>query len=244
MCARSTRVYARRSTAARPRPCQRRTEKWKRCKCGQMKIPITFSTRRSVPRLPKLRHPQGGPLGPSVRGHHFAVLSTIVRHNPPNSLEREDCNLADVRRMMSKIYTDNLARSKSDSSRGIAGRGVSMQAIGPDFSDIICHDYNKFGHYKNDCTEFKAVHQQNKRRRRRQHKQRGGHQPHQPKPGGQQQQRGPGANVVLILQNHHPQRRRLPRQAGKRAQRQRPLHSSSSSERSWDLKLVGFPCQR
>ena len=145
-----------------------------------------------MPRPPKLRHPQGGPLGPSVRGHHFVVLSTKVRQNPPNSFEREDCNLADVRRMMSKIYTDNLARSNSDSSRGIAGRGVAMQAIGPDLSNINCHDYNKFGHYKNDCTEFKAVHQQNQRRRRRQHKQRGGHQPHQPKPGGQQQQRGGG----------------------------------------------------
>ena len=118
-----------------------------------------------MPQPPKLRHPQGGPLGPAVRGHHFAVLSTKVRQNPLNSLEREDCNLADVRRMMSKIYTDNLARSNSDSSRGIAGRDVAMQAIGPDLSNINCHDYNKFGHYKNDCTEFKAVHQQNQRRR-------------------------------------------------------------------------------
>ena len=145
--------------------------------------------------------------------------------------------------MMSKIYTDNLARSNPDSSRGIAGRGVVMKAIGPDLSNTYCHFCNKFGHYKNDCTEFKAVHQQNQRRRRRQHKRRGGHQPHQPKPGRQQQQRG-GGNVVLILQDHHPQRCRLPRQACKRAQRQRPLHSSPSSERSWDLQLVGFPCGR
>ena len=145
-----------------------------------------------MPRPPNLRHPQGGPLGPSVRGHRFAVLSTKVRQNPPNSLEREDCNLADVRRMMSKIYTDNLACSNSNSSRGIAGRGVAMQAIGPDLSNLNCHDYNKFGHYKNDCNEFKAVNQQNQRRRRRLHKQRGGHQPHQPKPGGQQQQGGGG----------------------------------------------------
>ena len=197
-----------------------------------------------MPRPPKLSHPQGGPLGPSVRGHYFAVLSTKARQNPPNSLEREDCNLADVRRMMSKIYTDNLARSNSDSLRGISGRGVAMQAIGPDLSNINCHDYNKFGHYKNDCTEFKVVHQQNQRRRPRQHKQRGGHQPHQPKPGGQQQQRVGGGGGVLILQDHHSQRRRLPRQAGKRAQRQRPLHSSPSSERSWELQLVGFPCRR
>ena len=85
--------------------------------------------------------------------------------------------------MMSKIYTDNLARSNSDSARGIAGRGVTMQAIGPDLSNINGHYYNKFGHYKNDCAEFKA-------------------------------------------------------------QRQSPLHSSPSSEGSWDLQLVGFPCGR
>ena len=40
--------------------------------------------------------------------------------------EREYCNLEDIRRMMSKIYADNLACSHSDSSRGIAGRGVAM----------------------------------------------------------------------------------------------------------------------
>ena len=91
--------------------------------------------------------------------------------------------------MMSKIYAENLARSHSDSSRGIAGRGVAMQATGRDLSIINNYYCNKFGHYKNDCADFKAVHHQN---RRRHHKQRGGHQPDQPKPGGQQQQRGGG----------------------------------------------------
>ena len=63
--------------------------------------------------------------------------------------------------MMSRIYTDNLARSNSNSSRGIAGRGVAMQAIGSDLSNVYSHYYNKFGHYKSDCAEFKAVHHQN-----------------------------------------------------------------------------------
>ena len=94
--------------------------------------------------------------------------------------------------MMSKIYADNLARSNSDSSRGIAGSGVAMQVTGWDLSEINCHYCNKFGHYKNDCADFKAAHRQNRRRRQRHHKQRGGHQPDQPKPGGQQQQRGGG----------------------------------------------------
>ena len=53
--------------------------------------------------------------------------------------EREGCNLADFRRMMSKIHADNLARSNSDSSRGIAGRVVAMQATGRDLSKINWH---------------------------------------------------------------------------------------------------------
>ena len=106
--------------------------------------------------------------------------------------EREDCSLADIRRMMSKIYADNLARSNSDSSRDIAGRGVAMQATGRDLSKINRHYCNKFGHYKNDCADFKAAHHQNRRRRQRHHKQRGLHHPDQPKLGGQQQQRGGG----------------------------------------------------
>ena len=46
--------------------------------------------------------------------------------------------------MMSKIYANNLARSNSDSSRGIAGRGVAMQATGRDLSKIHCHYCNTF----------------------------------------------------------------------------------------------------
>ena len=65
--------------------------------------------------------------------------------------------------MMSKIYADNLARSHFDSSRGIAGRGVAMQVTGRDLSKINCYYCNKFGHYKNDCADFKAAHHQNRR---------------------------------------------------------------------------------
>ena len=60
--------------------------------------------------------------------------------------EREDCSLAYIRRMMSTIYADNLARSHFDSSRGIAGRGTAMQATGRDLSKIDYHYCNKFGH--------------------------------------------------------------------------------------------------
>ena len=124
--------------------------------------------------------------GPSDRRYEDIILQCL----PPEydrihqtHFKRENCNLEDIRRMMSKIYADNLARSHSDSSRGIAGRGVTMQATGRDLSKINCY-YCKFGHCKNDCADFKAAHHQNRRRRQRHHRQRGGHQPDQPQPGG------------------------------------------------------------
>ena len=89
--------------------------------------------------------------------------------------EREDCNLTDIRRMILKIYADNFARSNSDSSRGIAGDGVIIQATGRDLSNITCYYCNKFDPYKSDCAEFKAARQQNHRRKQRKHKKRGGH---------------------------------------------------------------------
>ena len=71
--------------------------------------------------------------GPSDRQHEDTILQCL----PPEydrirqaHFEREGCNLADIRRMMSKTYADNLARSNSDSLRCIAGRGVAMQATG------------------------------------------------------------------------------------------------------------------
>ena len=129
--------------------------------------------------------------GPSDRRYEDIVLQYL----PPEydrirqtHFERKDCNLEDIRRMMSKIYADNLARSHSDSSRGIAGRGVARQATGRDLRKMNCYYCNKFGTYTNDCADVKASHHQNRRRRQRHHKQRGGHQPGQTKPGGEQQQ--------------------------------------------------------
>ena len=102
--------------------------------------------------------------GPSDRRFEDIFLQCLSpEHNRirQTHFEREDCNLADIRRMMSKIYADNLARSHSDSSRGIAGRGVAMQAKGRDLSKINCYYCNKFDHYKNDCADFRATHQHN-----------------------------------------------------------------------------------
>ena len=133
--------------------------------------------------------------GPSDRRYEDVILQCLLPEYDrirQTYFEREDCNLADIRRMMSKIYADNLARSHSNLSRGIAGRGVATQATGRGISKINCHFCNKFGHYKKECADFKVVHHQNWRRRQRPPKQRGEHEPDQPKPGGQQQQRGGG----------------------------------------------------
>ena len=102
--------------------------------------------------------------GPSDRRYEDIILQCLLPEYDRirrTHFEREDCNLGNIRRMMSKIYADNLARSDSDSSRGIEGRSVAMQATGRDLSKIHCYYCNKFGHYKNDCADFKAVHHQN-----------------------------------------------------------------------------------
>ena len=77
--------------------------------------------------------------GPSDHRYEDIILPCL----PPaydrirqTHVEREDCSLVDIRRMMSKIYADNLACSNSDSSRGTAGRGVAMQATGRDLGNI------------------------------------------------------------------------------------------------------------
>ena len=63
-------------------------------------------------------------------------------------LERDDFGHADIRRMMAAIYADNLACSRSDLFRGIAGRGATMQAMTHDRNDIKCHFCGRVGHFK------------------------------------------------------------------------------------------------
>ena len=86
-------------------------------------------------------------------------LSPEYHRTRQTYFEREDYSLADIRRMMSKIYAGNRAHSNSDSSRGITGRGVVIRTTGRDLSSTNCHYCNKFGHYKNDWAELKAAHQ-------------------------------------------------------------------------------------
>ena len=53
--------------------------------------------------------------------------------------------------MMEAIYADDLARSRSDPSRAIAGRGSAMQTMNRDRNDIKCHFYGRVGHLKIKC---------------------------------------------------------------------------------------------
>ena len=181
--------------------------------------------------------------GPSDRRYEDIILQCL----PPKydrirqtHFEREDCNLEDIRRMMSKINADNLARSHSDSSRGIAGHGVPMQTTGRDLSKINCYYCNKFGHYKNDYADFKAAHHQNRRRRQRHHKQRRGHQPDQPTPGGQQQQRGGGQ----MWCSYH--KTTTHNDADCRATPANGINGNAhfAQVRPWDLQFVGPLCAR
>lgn len=102
--------------------------------------------------------------GPSDRQYEDIILQCLppeydVIHETHS--QTEDCNLVDIRRMMSKFYANNLTHTNAYSSRGVAGRGIAMQTTGWDFSTKVAHYCNKFIHYKNSCTDFKAVHQQN-----------------------------------------------------------------------------------
>ena len=48
--------------------------------------------------------------------------------------------------MMAAIYADNVSRSES--SKGIAGRGAAMQAVDRDSTSALCHYCDQFGHFK------------------------------------------------------------------------------------------------
>ena len=94
------------------------------------------------------------PEGPTDRQHEDILLQAL----PPEykairqaHLERGNFGLADIRRMMAAIYADNLARSRSGSFRGIAGRSAAMQAMTRDRNDIKCHFCGRVGHFKIEC---------------------------------------------------------------------------------------------
>ena len=76
-------------------------------------------------------------------------------------LERWDFGLADIRPMLPAIYADILARSRSDSFRGIARRVAAMQAMIHDRNDTKCHTCGRVGHLKIECPPHFNHQQQN-----------------------------------------------------------------------------------
>ena len=94
------------------------------------------------------------PESPTDRQYEGILLKFLppeykaIRHA---HLEKGDFGLADTRRMMAAIYAGNLAHSRSDSFRGIAGRDAAMQAVTRYRSDIKCHVCGRVGHFKIKC---------------------------------------------------------------------------------------------
>ena len=79
------------------------------------------------------------PEGPTDRQYEDIILQALPPENKAirqAHLERGDFELADIRRMMAAIYARNLARSRSNSFRGIAGSGAAIQTMTRDRKDI------------------------------------------------------------------------------------------------------------
>ena len=71
------------------------------------------------------------------------------------SYERQDFDLADIRRMMSALYIDCLSRPNN--SLLVVGRRVAMQATGGDDSTIKCHYCGNPGHRQKNCVAWIAA---------------------------------------------------------------------------------------
>ena len=71
------------------------------------------------------------------------------------SYERREFHLADIRRMMSALYTDCLFCPNN--SLLVAGRRVAMQATGGDDSIIKCHYCGNSGHRQKNCVAWIAA---------------------------------------------------------------------------------------
>ena len=112
-------------------------------------------------------------------------------------LEKPDCGIADIRRMMPAIYAANLARSSS--TTGIAGRGAAMPAADDNRRDIICHYCKHAGHFKNTCP-LRAKHEKKLQQREQLNEQR-----------NQQQ----GGRRQLVRQHRGKTSRQLPSNGGR-----------------------------
>ena len=132
------------------------------------------------------------PEGPTNRQCEEIILQALLSEYDRISqthLEKRDFGLADIRCMVAAIYADNLSRFES--SKGIAGRGAAMQAVGRDRTSILCRYFDKFWYFKRKCP-LRNKNQLDKRQQLLRHHQHQQHGQHQQKPRGRRQNNGGG----------------------------------------------------
>ena len=99
---------------------------------------------------PNTNIPPEGPTAWEYENIILQALSLVYESDQRAHLERWDFGLADIRRMMSVIYADNLSR-RSITSAGITGRGAAIKTMDRDLRDVHCHNCSMFVHYKRNC---------------------------------------------------------------------------------------------
>ena len=130
------------------------------------------------------------PESPTNRQYEDIILQALPSEYDricQTHLERRNFGLADIRRMMAAIYANDLSRSES--SKGIAGRGAAMSAVDRDRTSALCHYCDQFGHFKRKCP-LRIKHKQRQQPARHHQQQRHGQQ--QQKPRGRRQNNGGG----------------------------------------------------
>ena len=153
------------------------------------------------------------PEGPTGRQFEDIILQAL----PPeyerirtSHFEKPDFGIADIRRMMSAIYTANLARSSP--TTGIAGRGAAMPAAEDNRGDIICHYCKRVDRFKNTCP-LRAKHERQRQQREQRNEQQNQQQ-------GESRQRG--------RQRHGKTLRQPPSNGGRRCSYQNTTNHSNA----------------
>ena len=142
------------------------------------------------------------PEGPTDRQYEDIILQILPSeydHIRQTHFERKGFDLADIHRIMAAIYADNLSRSES--SKGIAGRGAVMQTVDRDRTSVLCHYCDQYGHFKRKCP-LRIKHQQHQRWQPVRHHQQQQHGQHQQKPRRRRQNKGGGGGGRVWCSYH------------------------------------------
>ena len=141
-------------------------------KCFRAKTPMRFSMKSL---LPGNASPRAIPWGVK-RNEDIMIqaLSPEYERICASHLRKPGFGIADIHRMISSINAANVTCSRS--SKGIAGRGVTVPAVDRNRSDMSCHYWDRIGHIQKICFICaKHEHQQNQRKKRKgQQQQQGG----------------------------------------------------------------------